>query len=203
MSSIHAIEPGLLLAAPRLGDPHFQGTVVLLGVHDEGGSLGWTLNGAHVDEAAAIVRATSLVTADASLPDTFGTPALRGGPVSPSSVWIVYRRPWTKAPRDTGDAEDLLPGSIAIGDEIAVTASVDALRTLIAGRGPATFRLLVGYAGWDSGQLEGELARGSWLPTTADASLLFDGDTATLWERAYEKAIGTIPQAFVGTRGQA
>ena len=41
--SLHTIEPGLLLAAPRLGDPNFEGTVVLLGVHEDGGSIGWTL----------------------------------------------------------------------------------------------------------------------------------------------------------------
>lgn len=192
--SIHAIEPGLLLAAPRLGDPHFQGTVVLLGVHEETGSLGWTLNGALVDDASSIVRATSLVAPDDALPDTFEGPALRGGPVSPNSVWIVYRR----APGD-----ELLPGSITVGDEIAVTSSVEALRTLLDSRGPEVFRLLVGYAGWDSGQLERELSRGSWLPAAADAKLLFEGDTGTLWERAYAQAIGTIPQAFVGTRGQA
>ncbi len=166
---------------------------MLLGVHEETGSLGWTLNGALVDQAATIVRATSLVAEAAQLPDTFSGPALRGGPVSPSSVWIVYRRA----------AGALLPGSITVGEEIAVTSSVDALRVLIDGGGPSTFRLVVGYAGWDAGQLERELAHGSWLPADADAALLFDGDPSTLWERAYAKAIGTIPQAFVGTRGQA
>jgi putative transcriptional regulator len=192
--SIHAIEPGFLLAAPRLGDPNFEGAVVLLGVHDDEGSLGWTLNGPLVDEAATIVRATSLVSAGDSLPDTFNHPALRGGPVSPASVWILYKRE---------HGAPVLPGSISVGEEISVTGSVEALRTLIAGRGPSTFRLVVGYAGWGPGQLAGELSRGAWLPGAADASILFGKDTTTLWQRAYKKAIGNIPQAFVTTRGIA
>ena len=192
--SIHAIEPGFLLAAPRLGDPNFEGAVVLLGVHDDEGSLGWTLNGPLVDEAATIVRATSLVSAGDSLPDTFNHPALRGGPVSPASVWILYKRE---------HGMPVLPGSISVGEEISVTGSVEALRTLIAGRGPETFRLIVGYAGWGPGQLAGELSRGAWLPGAADASILFGKDTTTLWQRAYKKAIGNIPQAFVTTRGIA
>jgi putative transcriptional regulator len=192
--SIHAIEPGFLLAAPRLGDPNFEGAVVLLGVHDDEGSLGWTLNGPLVDEAATIVRATSLVSAGDALPDTFNHPALRGGPVSPASVWILYKR-------EGGDL--VLPGSISIGHEISVTGSVEALRTLIAGRGPTTFRLIVGYAGWGPGQLASELARGAWLPGAADASILFGKDTTTLWQRAYAKAIGSIPQAFTSRRGSA
>jgi putative transcriptional regulator len=193
--SIHTLEPGLLLAAPRLGDPNFEGTVVLLGAHEDGGSLGWTINGASVGTAAELVRATGLCTESDSLPALFDGPALRGGPVSPESVWIVYRR----APGD-----ELLPGSLAVGDEIAVTSTVEALRTLIAGTGPAQARLLVGYAGWGPGQLHQELARGAWLPAAADPKLLFDGETSTLWQRAYAQTIGTIPAAFVsGTRGSA
>jgi putative transcriptional regulator len=193
--SIHAIEPGLLLAAPRLGDPNFEGTVVLLGAHEDGGSIGWTINGDKLAEGTDIVRATGLVTAEASLSAVFAHPALSGGPVSPESVWIMYRR---------ASGDELLPGSLAVGDEIAVTSSLDALRTLIAGGGPSEVRLLIGYAGWGPGQLEREVSKGVWLPAAADADLLFDEATSTLWQRAYAQAIGTIPAAFVGTtRGSA
>jgi putative transcriptional regulator len=193
--SIHSIEPGLLLAAPRMGDPNFEGTVVLLGAHEDGGSIGWTINGDRLADGADIVRATGLVTAGTTLPAVFEHPALSGGPVSPESVWILYRR----AP-----GADLLPGSLEVGTEIAVTSSLDALRTLIDGGGPTEVRLLIGYAGWGPGQLEREVSKGVWLPTAADADLLFDTATSTLWQRAYAAAIGTIPAAFVGTtRGSA
>ncbi|MDB5217947.1 MAG: hypothetical protein JWO86_5874 [Myxococcaceae bacterium] len=193
--SIHSIEPGLLLAAPRLGDPNFEGTVVLLGAHEEGGSIGWTINGDKLAEGSDIVRATGLVTKEATLPAVFDHPALSGGPVSPESVWIMYRR---------AEGSELLPGSLAVGDEIAVTSSLEALRMLIDGGGPKEVRLLIGYAGWGPGQLEREVSKGVWLPAAADADLLFDTTTSTLWQRAYSQAIGTIPAAFVGTtRGSA
>jgi putative transcriptional regulator len=193
--SIHTIEPGLLLAAPRMGDPNFEGTVVLLGAHEEGGSLGWTVNGDALATAADIVRATGLVAAGDKLPPSFDHDAQSGGPVSPESVWILYRHRAGVEP---------LVGSIFVGDEIAVTSSVDALRLLIAGNGPTELRLLVGYAGWGPGQLEHEISMGTWLPAAADARLLFDEPSATLWQRAYAGAIGTIPAAFVGTtRGSA
>jgi putative transcriptional regulator len=193
--SIRGIEPGFLLAAPSLGDSNFEGSVVLLGVHDDDGSLGWTMNGDIIDDAATIVRATGLVGAGDSLPEQFSHPALSGGPVSPETVWILYRR---------AIGGLLLPGSIPIGDEIAVTATADALKKLIAGDCPEHFRLLVGYAGWGPGQLEDELVSGSWLPSAADPDLLFEGERATLWRRAYAKAIGTVPTAFVSTtRGSA
>ena len=193
--SIHSIEPGLLLAAPRMGDPNFEGTVVLLGAHEEGGSLGWTVNGEELGDAAAVVRATGLVDKGAELPALFDQQALSGGPVSPESVWLLYRR---------SEGTELLPGSLAVGDDIAITSSIDALKLLIAGGGPSAVRLLIGYAGWGPGQLEREVSKGVWLPTAADAALLFDDVATTLWQRAYKQAIGGIPAAFVGTaRGSA
>ena len=193
--SIHSIEPGLLLAAPRMGDPNFEGTVVLLGAHEDGGSMGWTINGGRLADGADIVRATGLVTAGTTLPAVFEHPALSGGPVSPESVWILYRR---------AEGAELLPGSLTVGAEIAITSSLDALRTLVDGGGPKEVRLLLGYAGWGPGQLEREVSKGVWLPAAADAELLFDVATSTLWQRAYAQAIGSIPAAFVGTtRGSA
>jgi len=188
VSVVTGIEIGFLLAAPRLGDENFGGAVVLLGVHDdEDGSLGWTVNGGPLDPAAKIVRATGLVAPNAPLPSTFDRMATVGGPVSPESVWILHRR----------EAADPLPGTIAVGEAIGVTSSPEALALLVEGRGPSDFRLLLGYAGWGPGQLTGELAQGVWLPTKADPSVLFDGSIDTMWQRAYERAIGSIPAAFV------
>jgi putative transcriptional regulator len=194
--ALHAIEPGFLLAAPSLGDPNFEATVVLLGMHDdEDGSLGWIVNGPEIALGETIVRATDLVDASMPLPPGFSRPARRGGPVAMDSVWILYDR------RGIGEP---LPGSIAVGDEIAVTATTDALKMLVEGRGPSTFQLLVGYAGWGAGQLAHELALGAWLPADASAPLLFDAENETLWRRAYAATIGTVPGAFVSTtRGSA
>lgn len=186
-----------MLAAPSLGDPNFEGTVVLLGIHadDEDGSLGWTVNGPALAPAETIVRATELVGGTERLPAGFTREARRGGPVAPESVWIVY---------DRRGGVEALPGSILIGDDLGVTASAEALRIMVTGGGPPNFRLLVGYAGWAAGQLAGEVAAGAWLPASATAALLFADDVTTLWRRAYEEAIGTGPGAFVSTsRGSA
>lgn len=183
------IELGFLLAAPRLGDSNFDGAVVLLGLHDdEGGSIGWTVNGDPLEVAARVVRATRLVRDGATLPTGFDQPATVGGPVEPESVWILHRR---------REDEEALPGTITIGDAIGVTSNAEALAALVDGRGPREFRLLLGYAGWGPGQLADELAKGVWLPTAADPTLLFDEPASTMWQRAYERAIGTIPAAFV------
>jgi putative transcriptional regulator len=46
------------------------------------------------------------------------------------------------------------------------------------GESPHDFRLLLGYAGWGAGQLEGELKAGAWLPTALDPQLCWRSRSA-------------------------
>jgi putative transcriptional regulator len=54
---------------------------------------------------------------------------------------------------------------------------------------------VMGFAGWEPSQLEREIGRGSWLPTGADSSLVFDVSMEEMWAQAYRRA-GTSPIAF-------
>jgi putative transcriptional regulator len=42
------------------------------------------------------------------------------------------------------------------------------------GEGPKDMFVSLGYAGWEAGQLEKELARNAWLTVEADPGVLFD-----------------------------
>ena len=41
-------------------------------------------------------------------------------------------------------------------------------------RNESSFNLCIGYAGWEAGQLEGELERNSWIYTDVSSELVFD-----------------------------
>ena len=69
----------------------------------------------------------------------------------------------------------------------AATGANAVLRAIAEGRGPRHALLAVGYAGWAPGQLEGELARKSWVVAPADEKFLFDTEFATKWLRAFER----------------
>lgn len=185
------LAPGLLLAAPRLGDPNFERTVVLLARHDAEGALGWVLNGKALGSVASLLQGTSMVPDGVTLPETgaFARPARVGGPVSTETGWLLYRR-----------AAEALDGEIAAGDEVAITGDAEALGAVIRER-TRDFRLLLGYAGWGPDQLEGEVRQGVWLPADLDASLVLDGDPDKLWDDAYQRTIGASPGAFVSMRG--
>ena len=48
------------------------------------------------------------------------------------------------------------------------------LFAIAQGQGPRQHLIALGYAGWDAGQLEAELAANAWLTCPADPQILFD-----------------------------
>ena len=187
--------PGLLLASPRLADPNFERTVILLGRNDADGSLGWVLNGAAIGSVRELFVGAELVPEGVILPQgaAWDRLARRGGPVQPESGWLIY----SALPQP-------MPGELRLPDGLCITGDVASFSDLIAGQGPRDFRVLLGYAGWAPGQLEAEVQAGAWLPTPLEGALVLDESIEDLWQRAYVKTTGGQPSAFsTHARGQA
>src|SRR5688572_8461765 len=168
------LAPGLLLAAPRLADPNFEKTVVLLGRHDEEGALGWVINGRELAPVHELIVASELFPKETKIPTgpSFTRVACVGGPVAPATGWLVYRR----------RPDEPLPGELALGEDLAVTGEAGAFALLVSGTGPPDFRLVLGCAGWGPGQLESEVSEGAWLPASVEADLLFDTGPERVWD---------------------
>jgi putative transcriptional regulator len=104
-----------------------------------------------------------------------------------------------------GDGE----GVIAVGDDLVVTSSRkvfdEVARRAKDGEDPDDPRRLVilGYSGWGPGQLEGEIARGAWLPLPLDERILFATDPAARWDRMFEMlgvtALGAASMRTIGS----
>lgn len=194
-----SLAPGMLIAAPPLGDPNFDRTVVLLAVHGADGALGFVVN-----RVAPMRLGELLVLAgygDAGIADD--TPVYLGGPVQPSSGWIVCLDP-SLTPEESG--------VIAVGDRVRVTSSrtaFDALVRDVEARAPDAGdpkrrMVMLGYSGWGPGQLEGEIAAGAWLPVPLDEDVLFDVALRDKWEKAYA-LLGLTPAGMMAAHnvGQA
>lgn len=176
------LAPGLIVAAPPLGDPNFERSVVLLASHGPEGAFGWVINGRELMPLSElVVRAEVMSTA----PDINGSVRL-GGPVSPEQVWLVYR---------TEDRFDGVEGQFSVGSQILATASRRVLEVLGEGSCAANVIGFAGYAGWAPMQLENEIRHGAWLPTDLDVGIVFDVPRDKAWERAYG-LIGAIPMSF-------
>lgn len=183
------LAPGFLVAAPPLGDPNFDRSVVLLAAHGEEGAFGWILNGRPVMSLAELI-----VRADvSSSPPPLAGSVRVGGPMSPEQVWLVYR---------SEERFDGIDGQFDVGPGIMACASRRVLEVLAEGVAPSSLFGVVGYAGWAPGQLENEIRAGAWLPTDVDLELIFDAPREELWQRAYER-VGATPIAFTSRVGLA
>jgi putative transcriptional regulator len=189
-----SLAPGFLIASPPLGDPNFDRTVVLLAIHNEDGALGFVVN-----RVAPLSVGELLDQAGYGEGHDDPSPVWLGGPVQPQSGWIVI------------DDASLPPsdGVIEVGARVRVSSSREIFDQLAHDverrRVVARPRLvLLGYSGWASQQLEGEIGRGAWLPTPLDESILFDVEPEKRWEAAYA-LVGLTPSHVMSMRsiGQA
>lgn len=176
------LAPGLLVAAPPLGDPNFDRSVVLLAAHGPDGAFGWVINGRELMTVPELLVRADVIDRHIDAPGSVRV----GGPVSPEQVWLIYR---------TTERFPTLEGQFEVGSGITACASRKALEEVARGAAPKSLVGLVGYAGWAPSQLENEIRSGAWLPTDVDPEVVFDVPPADAWTRAYERA-GTTPIAF-------
>ncbi|HEX2573786.1 MAG TPA: YqgE/AlgH family protein [Polyangia bacterium] len=208
-----SLAPGLLLAAPALGDPNFTHSVVLLGHHDAGGAFGWVINGRPLVPARQLLEEAELTVPGVTLAGpSFESLTRIGGPVLPGSAWLLFEAPsessgiFGRVAQSQAGQIELAdePGVHHLGDRYWITGNRDFIEALARGEGPNTFRLFLGYAGWGPQQLETEIQAGAWLPASFDGALLFGHEPDELWDVAYRRAVGAPPAVFTSTtRGSA
>jgi putative transcriptional regulator len=185
-----SLAPGLLLAMPQLIDPNFGRAVVLMVEHNDEGSFGLIVN-----QPSELTAADLVGSLDMSWGGDADERVWAGGPVQPSSGWVLH----TPLP-DVEVADSLEAGpTVRVIPELALSTSTEVLRRVAAA--PTTYtRLILGYSGWGPGQLASEMARGSWLHADATLELLFDTPAEDMWERAL-RSLGIDPETIVQGRG--
>ena len=177
-----SLAPVLLVSMPQMIDPNFSKTVVLLAEYGAHGAFGLVVN-RRMDEPAM-----SIVTADDPLDIHPQVHLYTGGPVEPTRAWILTAK------------KDLDDEALEVTQGVYLSASPTLVRrTLESAPDPAT-RMIVGYAGWGAGQLDVELAEGSWLLAPVDTNLIFETSVDTMWEAAIRR-LGAEPSMLQGSSG--
>jgi putative transcriptional regulator len=181
--SHQTIAPGLLLAMPQLMDP-FHRAVVLMIEHNDSGSLGVVVNRPVETRLSAVMD--HLEIGWKGDPDAL---VFCGGPVQQETGWLLHE------PVSGADGE----GTLGLTPGLAVSTSAEMLGQL-AQQPPERIRFMLGYAGWGAGQLEGELAQGSWLLSDVTADLIFATPHEEMWETALRR-LHVDPNALVPASG--
>ncbi|CAI8393581.1 MAG: hypothetical protein CBD03_00675 [Rhizobiales bacterium TMED143] len=168
---VQSLQGQFLLAMPGMADPRFLRSVVYIVAHDSEGAMGFVINqradglslGDILKDIPEAVAKTGLI----------NLPVYVGGPVQSDQGFVLH----------TSDYEKTL-NSLSQELPIALTQSADVLVDAARGQGPEMMRLFLGYAGWGSGQLEGELQDNAWLVCEADIAGIFTSQSDELYEKS-------------------
>jgi putative transcriptional regulator len=185
--ALSSLQGHLLVASPHIGDERFDKTVILMCHHDPDSAMGLVIN-----KTASRLNLGDLYEKLDIGAARFcaGNPVHIGGPVDGNRGFVLHSQ------------DHMLPESMEVTHEIGLTASIDILRDITEGVGPARSIVSLGCAGWSAGQLDREMAENVWLSIPASAELVFDHDRETLWEHSFG-ALGIDPGFFAGTTGSA
>jgi putative transcriptional regulator len=170
---------------PQLLDPNFERSVVLIVHHDENGSFGVVLNRTTDLDAPHLCS-----TLEIEWKGRQDEPIDWGGPVQPQTGWVIF-----------GDevASSVGEEATPVGEGVYFAGSLEVLKR-VASSPMNHVRLLLGYAGWGPGQLEGEIAQGAWLSAPVSSEIVFEVDPEEMWNRVL-RDLGIEPATLIPGRG--
>ena len=173
------LDDQFLIAMPGMKDDRFARAVIYICAHSDEGAMGLIINQTQQMLFPDLLVQLGILDEEEAirLPAPARDFVVRnGGPVDRSRGFVLH----------SGDYR--VESSLAVSNDVCLTATVDILRAISSGRGPRKALMALGYAGWAAGQLESEIAENGWLTCPATPELLFDADI----DRKYDKALASI-----------
>lgn len=178
----------LLVAMPGMGDPRFAHAVIYMAAHSAEGAMGLIVN--RSAEGVALSDVLAHLSADA--PDDQSALGVHiGGPVETERGFVLHSEDYRSAMQ-----------TLDVAKGFALTATLDILEDIAAGKGPDRALLMLGYAGWGPDQLEGEIAQNGWLTCDASHELVFDLPDTEKWAAALA-TLGIDPLGLSAVAGRA
>ena len=187
------LDDQFLVAMPGMKDDRFARSVIYVCAHSEEGAMGLIINQAQPMLFPDLLVQIGILNEQEAirLPPSAQEFIIRnGGPVDRSRGFVLHS--------DDYEVDSSLP----VSEEINLTATVDILRAISAGRGPRRALMALGYAGWGAGQLETEIAENGWITCPATPDLLFDTDLEGKYARVMQ-LIGIDLSRLSHTAGHA
>lgn len=169
---VQSLEGKLLVAMPAMGDPRFERTVIFMCAHSPEGAMGLVVNKPADHVTFPDLMAQLGIDLDANVD---AIRVLSGGPVETGRGFVLHSDDYHQ------------PTTMGVGENVALTATIDILRAIAKGDGPRRCLFALGYAGWGPGQLDEEIQANGWLHVEADTDLLFSPNLESKWTRAIAK----------------
>jgi len=171
-----SVKDHFLIATEKMKDNRFSETVIVMFESDENGAWGVVINKRLGTMPIALLIDPSLNSSE-EREELFkiNIPVFWGGPVDVKEIFILHSTEYqSETTKNYGN--------------ISISQDYNVLFDIAENKGPKKSLVILGYAGWGSGQLEGEMERDHWILSDIDLNITFDKDSNTKWNKAFKKS---------------
>lgn len=176
-----------LIAMPAMADPIFAKSLIFVCDHNDQGAMGVIVNRPLGMDMKTLFQQVDIELRRAELAEQ---PVYFGGPVQTDRGFVLHQ--------PLGNWQS----TMAVEDDLGLTTSKDVLLAVGEGGGPDRMFVSLGYAGWEAGQLEGEMSQNAWLTVDADIEVIFGLPAEQRYEAAI-KLLGIDMAMLSDTAGHA
>lgn len=180
-----------LIAYPTLGDPNFFQSVVYLYEHNEEGAMGLVINKPLKMQLREVFEHLDISIDNEKIAKRW---VMMGGPLGQEHGFVLYRadeQPQSKKKKQKQKNQEVL-----------LSSSKETLVDIANDEGPNDFIITLGYAGWESGQLEEEFQQNDWLIAPFNPDIIFKTPIDKRWRTA-AALIGVDVDHLSGHSGHA
>jgi len=171
-----SVKDHFLIATEKMNDNRFGKTVIVMFESDKKGAWGLVINKRLGTMPIALLIDPSLNTSE-EREEMFkkNIPIFWGGPVDVKEIFILHSSEYkSETTKNYGD--------------ISISQDYNILFDIAENKGPEKSLVILGYSGWGSGQLEGEMERDHWILSDIDLDITFDKDSNTKWNKAFKNS---------------
>ena len=167
-----SVKDHFLIATERMKDNRFKKTVIVMLESDENGAWGLVINKRLGTMPIALLIDPSLnTTKEREKLYKIDIPIFWGGPVDVKKIFILHSTEYkSNTTKNYGN--------------ISISQDYNILFDVAEKRGPEKSLVILGYSGWGSGQLEGEMEKDHWILSDLNPDIIFEMDNAEKWINA-------------------
>ena len=172
----NSVKNNFLIATEKMRDNRFEKTVIAMLENNKDGAWGLVINKPLGSMPLALLIDPSLNTSS-EREELYKVDILIfwGGPVELEKIFILHSNEYqSKTTKNYGD--------------ISISQDYNILFDIAEKKGPEKSMVILGYSGWGSGQLEGEMERDHWILSDLDPNIIFEKESKKKWKKALKSS---------------
>lgn len=167
----------LLIATPFCQDNRFSKAVIYICGHDSQGAIGLMIN--KPLESLTFLEFMMQLNIKVRGEKAYH-PILYGGPIEVSRGFVIH------------SSDYCIDSTVTLPNDLAITSTLEVLRSVANGSGPSSYLVALGYASWLSKQLEQEIQNNEWFVSEPTPKLLFNVPFEDRWRSSF-RMMGVDP----------